>query len=489
MEHRGKTPKLAEYRRIAAGNEAWALLRASNSPLVLAFLEAAFQSEAEIDMAEARAVLDSLLVAWRELEAAPSTETESSAYLRQWIGQGYLREADYRLSMTDAAQIAKRFAEGLDRRDMGATASHLRVVQEAVQNLILRLSGDTEVRRTILLERKHQIERELDELGRGIVDRPDAKEERELVNEALFLARQLTGDFRYVEDEIRGIDADLRRKMIESADAPGAVLRDLLDRSDLLAASTAGAAFQGFFQLLCDDNRSTEFRQQLRQLASGELAPEMNSEERLFFGNLMRLLTHESQQVVRRRQRTEESLRAFLESDAHRENRAIEGTLAELFRIGITLNKDSEFNPNLDLPLVLNSGPVHMQMLEHLLVMQPSSELSGDLVVHDATTELPDDLFDRFDTVPVKEIADAMLQCLREHGALTVGGVTAVIPIEYGLEELVVRVRVAQAVHAIPLGAEEVVEFTDGDRRLRARIPSLVMSPDAFPHQIDELAL
>jgi hypothetical protein len=130
-------------------------------------------------------------------------------------------------------------------------------------------------------------------------------------------------------------------------------------------------------------------------------------------------------------------------------------------------------------------------MLDHLLVVDPSDEeIAGEVVVHAAGSELPDDLFDRFATVPIKEIAIAMQQCLRERGPLSIAGLTTLLPIEYGLEELVARVRIAQAVNAVSLHAEEVVEFSDKDgRKIRARIPSLVMSPDAFPSHFEELQL
>jgi len=487
---RGTTPKLAQYRRLATGHAAWSLLRANTSALILAFVGEAFKSEAEVPMAEARAILDGLLVEWREIGAVREGETDAPGYLRQWISEGYLREADYRLTMTDAAQMGLRFIDGLDRRDLGATASHLRIVQEAVQELILRLSGDIDVRKKILLERKRQIDAELDALSRGVVDRPGADQERELIREVLFLARQLTGDFRYVEDEIRTIDADLRRTMIDNATERGEVLTSFLDQSDLLSGSPAGLAFQGFFQLLCDENRSTEFRQQLRQLASGTIATGMLPEERGFVGNLMRLLTQESQQVIRRRQRTEESLRAFIESDAHRDNRAIEEVLNALFRIGITLPQLPDFNPNEEMPLVLNSGSAHLEMPEALKLTEPDDSEFDDVQIHLSSSELPDDMFERLQTVPTLQIARTLLECLRERGTLTLGQLNTLVPIEHGIEDLVVRVRIAHAVEALDLGAQETIEFTDKDgKRIRARVPSLVLDPERFPAHLEDLAL
>jgi hypothetical protein len=75
-------------------------------------------------------------------------EVQSSAapYLRQWIASGWLREQDDVLLCSSVCDVTLRFRQALDRRDQSATASHLRVVQDAVRDLAVAMSPDADSR-------------------------------------------------------------------------------------------------------------------------------------------------------------------------------------------------------------------------------------------------------------------------------------------------------------------------------------------------------
>ena len=122
----------AKYRRLFQESAAWRLLRADNAPLILAFLNNIFADESEVPFGRARVALDAELQRCREL-GIWETETNAGTYLNQWIRAGWLREMDDLLNKTDASDIAIRFCQGLDQRNAGTTASHLRIVQEAVR--------------------------------------------------------------------------------------------------------------------------------------------------------------------------------------------------------------------------------------------------------------------------------------------------------------------------------------------------------------------
>ncbi len=123
----------AKYRRLFQESTAWKLLRAANAPMILAFLADLFSEENEISFSRARVVLDAELMRCREL-GIWETETNAGSYLNEWIRSGWLREMDDMLTKTDASEIAFRFCRGLDERSTGTTASHLRIVQEAVRD-------------------------------------------------------------------------------------------------------------------------------------------------------------------------------------------------------------------------------------------------------------------------------------------------------------------------------------------------------------------
>ena len=83
-----------------------------------------------------------------------------------------------------------------------------------------------------------------------------------------------------MEDEIRMLDQSLRVQIIEEDANRGDVLQSVMQQEAVLENTDAGRAFEGFFQLLCDQNRSMEFREQLRtvlnQRAADHLTPPRN---------------------------------------------------------------------------------------------------------------------------------------------------------------------------------------------------------------------
>lgn len=482
-----RTPKLAEYRRLSTEHVAWDLLRATTAPLIFAFFEEAFRDDAEVELTRARSVLESLIYSYQALLNSSDTN-DAATYIRTWLNAGYMREADGKLTMTDPAVQAKRFADGLGRRENTATATHLRLVQDAIQNIVLRLTGNRDLKIQMVQARIRELEREMVMLKANLIDKPGRDQVLELMESGRALAKQLTGSFRLVEDEMRRIDGELRRKMIQLADSPGAVLSSLLDETDVLAASQAGASFIGFAQLLCDEVRSEEFRRNLQMIGSGQLSSDMPLDDRPFFATLMRSLTAGCNQVIHRQHRTNESLRAFIESGAARDNRAVEAVLTELFKVGVEIH-DAPLHKELD--IWIHGGSVGAQTVDEIRLADPGlgGDL-GDIVEHVTGTTMPDEMFDRFKRLPVQEIAGKMQACVRANGKLTIAGITALAPIEHGLEELIARVRIAQAVKALDLHAREPIEFVDLDgRRMKATVPSLEINPESFPSSLSELQL
>ena len=150
----------------------------------------------------------------------------------------------------------------------------------------------------------------------------------------------LTGDLRRLEDEIRLLDQNLRVQMIESEGGRGTVLQALLDREDMLLQTDSGQAFDGFFRLLCDEHRSVKFREQLRSILERPAAHQhLDHEETYFLAHLVRELSGESQRVITVRRRTQESLRAFIESGTQQEHRAVERVLLQLEKLCPTYSR------------------------------------------------------------------------------------------------------------------------------------------------------
>lgn len=479
----------ARFNRLHQESAAWKLLKADNAPLILAFLADLFDEENEILFGRARIALDATLKQCRE-SGLWETETSGGTYLNQWIQAGWLRELDDQLSKTDACEVALRFCVSLGQREVSTTASHLRIVQEAVRDFAVATSPNPDERILLLEHRKIEIQREIDGLQQGVVPLLSEAEQHERLREIYQLASVLTGDFRRVEDEIRELDQSVRVQMIESGGNRGEILLDVLNKEKLVAETDAGRAFEGFFQLLCDQNRTMEFREQLRSILSRSVAERLSPQQQQFLTQLFRELSRESERVFQIRRRTEESLRVYLESGAFFENRAVDRLLGRLERLAVSF-KEEGIDLKTPTDLYLPVGIARIASPDSLRLRQPDDHLDiTDLQEHVNATTPSAAMLDCLEAVPVLEIARKMQAVLRQRGPMTIAGIVQQQPVTAGLEELVALLRVAKAVGAAALEDKESLEVSDKQGScLHATIPRYLVSAELFPDNMDELVI
>lgn len=479
----------AKYQRLFQESASWKLLRRTNAPLILAFLADLFSEDNEIPFSRARVALDAELMRCRELGIWES-ETNAGTYLNEWIRSGWLRELDDMLTRTDAGEVAFRFCRGLDERTTGTTASHLRIVQEAVRDFVVAISPDVDERVSLLETKKAEIQREIDALRAGVVVELTTAEQRERIREIYQLASVLTGDFRRVEDEIRQLDQEIRVQIIEGDSTRGDVLITVMEKESLLETTEAGSAFEGFFHLLCDQNRSLELREQMRSILNRPVAEHLSPAQQQFLGQLMRELSRESDRVFHIRRSTEESLRVYIESDVAQENRAVDKLLGQLERLAVEL-KDAGCGLQQATSLSLPVGAVKINSPESIRLKHPDEKLNTSGVEEQSNSREPSlEMLDCLDTVQLHAVAERTLRTLKEHGPMTIASIARFHPFNAGLEELVACIRVAKAVGAASLVEKETVVFHDKRGvRLLASIPTLLLNADLFPEDLEALTL
>lgn len=479
----------AQYKRLAEDNATWKLLKATNANFILAFIKNLFTDENELSFGRARVVLDSELQHCREL-GIWETETNASTYLNHWIKEGWLREMDDLLTKTDASDKAIRFCSGLDQRSVGTTASHLRIVQEAVRDFAVAISQNKKERLDLLEYKKTEIQQEIDALNAGVFNELTIAEQRERIQGIYQLASALTGDFRHVEDQIRELDQELRVQVIEGSNHRGKVLSSVLEKETLLAKTDAGSAFEGFFQLLCDQNRTTELRDQLRSILSKPIAKQLTNSQYQFLSQLIRELSRESDRVFQVRRRTEESLRAYIENNTGIENRAVDKLIGQLERKAVNL-KEAGINTMSLTKLYLPTGLARITSPISMRLKQPDEKLDTTGVVEITNSHKPNSLMlNSLNTVQIKQVALKVRDYIRSNGSMTIASVAKEKPMTSGLEELVAYLRIAKAIGATILTEKEVVDVIDKQGiRLKALIPTYLLSVEQFPDDMDKLII
>lgn len=477
---------LAKYRRLYKENKVWKLLRATTAPLILAFIEQVFSSgQNEISYSQARILLDA------ELEKEQwYADTPAAIYINQWVKDGWLREMDNKLTKTDTCEIALRFCQSFDERNINTSASHLRIVQEAVRELVIALNENPEERIALLNQRKAELEKEITIIQTKGINTLSDQQRRERLREIYQLASVLTNDFRYVEDEIRRLDQEIRIKMIEKDNNRGEVLQATMDQEALLAQSDAGSAFESFFQLLCDSNRSTEFKEQLdiilNQISDNYLQPR----QRKFLKRLLQELTQESEHIFQIRRRTEENLKTYIKSGAAQEKRTVDRLITQLEQLAVNFSKNN-INLKQATNLILPTGNIEINSPDSICLKEPIAAIQiTDITEHTNSVVPSETVLTLLDTIQIKEVADSIYHNLCTFGPLTIAGLVEKKPINFGLEELVAYLRIAQHIQATDLNEKESIIIQDKQGiQIKATLPKYLLSASLFPDNLEELSL
>lgn len=477
---------LAKYRRLYKENKVWKLLRATTAPLILAFIEQVFSSgQNEISYSQARILLDA------ELEKEQwYADTPAAIYINQWVKDGWLREMDNKLTKTDTCEIALRFCQSFDERNINTSASHLRIVQEAVRELVIALNENPEERIALLNQRKAELEKEITNIQTKGINTLSDQQRRERLREIYQLASVLTNDFRYVEDEIRRLDQEIRIKMIEKDNNRGEVLQATMDQEALLAQSDAGSAFESFFQLLCDSNRSTEFKEQLdiilNQISDNYLQPR----QRKFLKRLLQELTQESEHIFQIRRRTEENLKTYIKSGAAQEKRTVDRLITQLEQLAVNFSKNN-INLKQATHLILPTGNIEINSPDSICLKEPIATIQiTDITEHTNSVVPSETVLTLLDTIQIKEVADSIYHNLCTFGPLTIAGLVEKKPINFGLEELVAYLRIAQHIQATDLNEKESIIIQDKQGiQIKATLPKYLLSASLFPDNLEELSL
>lgn len=232
------------------------------------------------------------------------------------------------------------------------------------------------------------------------------------------------------------------------------------------------------------------FREQLRSILNHPIAQQLSESQRKYLGQLMRELGRESSRVFQVRRRTEEGLRAYIESGAALENRLIDQLLSELEKNAVAL-LESECDLKTEVQVDLAVGSIQLNSPESLALKSPTEHMDTREVEElQNKTEPSDQMLKYLDNVRVRAVAEKVYQTLAQKGVMSIAHLTHEHPLQAGLEELVAYLRIAKAIKAPQMQHTEQVELKDRSGvHLQASIPVYYLSADLFPKNIDELAL
>lgn len=477
-----------QYRSLKDKNPAWSVLARDGAPLILAFLGDLFHEAAEVPIESARARLVPVL----ERNGNQDPAVHARLYINTWIDDGLLREQDQKLTMTAATQNALQFVEALGGRDMTVTASHLETVNEEMRRVLVTLSPDVEEQQRFIDEQIRNLESAKQRLLDGKTPERTPAQKREHVRHLFSLASGLTQDFRFLEDEMRLHEIAIHQRILDEHETRGSVLGGVLDAEDLMRQSPAGQAFEGFFALLGDDDRVTQFRSQVKRLFSLGASEYLSPDEARYLQRLDNELLEQSARVVSRRRGAIESLKAYMLSGAQEEHREIDRVLKRSFQ---KLGRIRELAPagwrgwRSASDLSLGTGKYLLKSPTRISITYLSEQTDfGEIIERPVSRSLSADALSKLSGFNLKKLAERTRQTLLTMGSKTIGELAHLQPITGGIEEVLGLMRLARATHGIPLQDTEIIFVTDARRGLlRVEIPSVVLRPDDFPEDLADI--
>lgn len=480
----------SSFQRLRDERPAWKLLAAHSGPFMLAVMSEWFEEgNPEVSVDRARVYLESRIRDTRTEEEAGDPAQTARSWLNQWVDAGYLREQNQKYIMTAATQTAMQFAVGLVHREMSATASSLENVSSAFRRLVVDLSPDIEERKALLQEQIDNLNREMAALDASGVRVLSPERKREGVRTVYGLAMRLTQDFRFLEDELRRNENTIQQRILDDEESRGGVLISVMDAEDALNGSPAGQAFNGFYDLLSNDERAEEFRAQIKRLLALGAGEFLSADESMQLMHLVRNLLSESERVLSRRGAGVDRLRAYIQSGAAVEHREMDRLLRRAAQYALKLQDNKEISWHDDMSIMMRTGKVRFSSPASLAVKMPDEvRMVANLDESETPVRVSDGAIEKLSRFRFTRVVERTWEALCRMGPRTLGELAIENPIRGGVEEVLALVRIAQSTRAQCLGGDEWIYFTDNDKKLlRAKVPTMLLLPDNFPEDLREV--
>lgn len=342
--------KIAQLRQLRE-QPLWKLLASDKAPLVLGVLQDLLLGDEKV--IPASVLLEKLQRELQDLRQSGEEMAQTAqAYVALWLSEGWLtrrlppgaQEELYELTTDSLTAI--RFLQGILQPRAMATESRLATVMQQLMKLAEDTNADPTSRRAALVAERARIDRELEQVGRGVVEILPPERALERARDIIGLADELVADFRRVREDFDQLNRQLRADLLNNEGSRGQVLEQLFAGMDLIGETPAGKTFYAFWRLLTDIEQSTIFSESLSEVVARDFASQLGITERRFLRNLTSRLLEEGGNVHEVLQTFSRSLRTFVQSREYLEQRRFNAVLRESQREALAIKE--QLRPNQD---------------------------------------------------------------------------------------------------------------------------------------------
>lgn len=473
--------ELDDFDRLWERHPAWKLLRARNAPLVLSFLGRFFieGNRGATPVGELTAALDDQLYAIHR-STPERFDAEPVTYLENWAApeSGWVRRfypsgsEEVHYEATPALEKAYRWVESLQAREFIGTESRLHILVDLLRQIVHGSETDPASRIEELERRRDAIESELADAREGRFAIIDGTGVRDRYQQFSQTAREMLGDFREVEDNLRGLDRSAREKIAAWDGGKGELLENLVATRTGIAASDQGRSFQAFYDFLLSEDRQVELSELLESV---QQMPDVGADRRL------RSIHHDWAEAAERTQQTvrnlSEQLRRFLEDQIWVENRRVMDLARAVEAVAIVVREAPPRGDEVGLFVDEPGLPITLPFERPLYDSRPDVVVDSLLPPEPVDAIEMDALFaQRF--VDKARLADNIRAIVPRRSTAALEDIIALYPVEDGVSEILGYLTLDGEEMSVVVGGEEIViEYTDADnKRRRVRMPRVTVT-------------
>jgi len=295
--------------------------------------------------------------------------------------------------------------------------------------------------------------------------------------EIVRLSNELTGDFKEVEDNFKGIYRTISLQHADSRLSKGQLLKLTFDALDELKDNDQGKSFYGFWLFLMDDEKQEELTR-LTDAVYEVLETHQVHTEHQSLRKLKTRLHHAAKKVLDTNELLGYKLSRIVAEKEQADRKALKETLNQIFQLAIqridkpvterALYITVDDKPDIKLPLERKPGEKPVE--NHFSAAPKEATLNLESMA--ALNSIYED-----ESINKTALLQNIQQLLKKRSQVSLKQVVEAYPLQKGLPELLAYVTLIQQYdkHAVSDTATEDILF-DGVRQKHLRLPQIIFN-------------
>jgi len=401
-------------------------------------------------------------------------------YLTDWTNAGYLRKYPtkndvFLYELTATTENAFKLIDSLDKREFVGQESRLKILFESLKELSSKSKRDSTTRLIELLEKKKQIEQEIEDVENGrmdVLDDRQIKEQYFLIEET---AKTLLADFRQVEQNFRDLDRRFRQKIITTTLVKGDVLEDLFQQQSNIFEEDQGKSFTAFWEFLLSHSKQEEFEKLISEVLNIPVVQDVQREN-FSIDNLRNNLIEAGDKTKKSTNSLLEQLRRYLEHKSFFENKRIYDNIQDVLKI-ISLNADKDFSK---LQLMQLDEVINVDLIIDRPLFSPPEKVkfANNNPEEGKNTGDNNPLFEQFE-ISFAELKSNIKVALKNKSHISFSDFVKEFEIKKGVAEIVAYVEIASTEKSRHIVKEDEHDFIDiknskTNKNFKVKVPQIV---------------